>query len=546
MKCFSKLGALAFFYFATFATAQEGEEAAGPSDVHALGKDTFKEFIAEHPLVLAEFYAPWCGHCKALAPEYEDAATKLKAKDIPLVKVDCTVETDLCQEYDVSGYPTVKVFRGTESPPTAYSGQRKSDAIVSYMTKQSLPAVSVLDKDTITDFKTADKVVLIAYFDSEDKDSNATFSKVAESMRDNFLFGATSDAALIKEAGVTAPAVVMYKAFDEPEVTHSGKFDVEDLSTFAKVTSVPLIGEVGPETYSGYMAAGIPLAYLFVADEESKTKLSEIIRPIAEQYKGQINFATIDAVAFGAHAGNLNLEAGKWPAFAIQETTKNQKFPFDQEKEITKEAIEEFVQGYREGKIAPSIKSEPIPESQEGPVHVVVAHNYKDVVLDDDKDVLLEYYAPWCGHCKNLAPKYEELAGLYFNNPEFAKKVIVAKVDATSNDVPDEIQGFPTIKLFPAGKKDSPVDYAGSRTVEDLASFIRDNGKYQVDAYVPPAPEPEEDEAEEVKSSAAETAGEAAAAATKVAEAVTEKIKDAAEAVKSVVADDDDMDHDEL
>lgn len=55
MKCFSKLGALAFFYFATFAAAQEGEEAAaGPSDVHALGKDTFKEFIAEHPLVLAE------------------------------------------------------------------------------------------------------------------------------------------------------------------------------------------------------------------------------------------------------------------------------------------------------------------------------------------------------------------------------------------------------------------------------------------------------------------------------------------------------------
>jgi hypothetical protein len=43
----------------------------------------------------------------------------------------------------------------------------------------------------------------------------------------------------------------------------------------------------------------------------------------------------------------------------------------------------------------PSIKSEPIPETQEGPVTVVVAHNYKDVVLDDDKDVLIEFYAPW-------------------------------------------------------------------------------------------------------------------------------------------------------
>jgi len=62
-------------------------------------------------------------------------------------------------------------------------------------------------------------------------------------------------------------------------------------------------------------------------------------------------------------------------------------------------------------------------------------------------------------------------------------KVTIAKVDATLNDVPDEIQGFPTIKLFAAGSKDAPVDYTGSRTVEDLAAFIRDNGRYKIDAY---------------------------------------------------------------
>jgi protein disulfide-isomerase A1 len=84
----------------------------------------------------------------------------------------------------------------------------------------------------------------------------------------------------------------------------------------------------------------------------------------------------------------------------------------------------------------------------------------------------------------SLAPKYEELAALYASNPDFASKVTVAKVDATSNDVPEAIQGFPTIKLYPAGSKDAPVDYTGSRTVEDLANFIRDHGKHGVDAYV--------------------------------------------------------------
>lgn len=83
-----------------------------------------------------------------------------------------------------------------------------------------------------------------------------------------------------------------------------------------------------------------------------------------------------------------------------------------------------------------------------------------------------------------LAPKYEELAALYFNDPSHSKQVIVAKVDATSNDVPDEIAGFPTIKMFPAGSKESPIEYAGERTVRDLAEFIKENGKYKVDAYV--------------------------------------------------------------
>ncbi|KAI1906129.1 protein disulfide-isomerase precursor [Ophidiomyces ophidiicola] len=469
---------LAGISFATSALATDAE-----SSVHSLKADTFKEFISEHNLVLAEFFAPWCGHCKALAPEYETAATELKEKNIPLVKVDCTEEASLCEEYGIEGYPTLKVFRGTESIKP-YNGARKSQSIVSFMVKQSLPTVSKVTSDTLETVIALDKIVIIGFFEEGDKASNQTFAAIAEELRDDYLFADTNDAALATAEGVPRPGIALYKDFDDRKDVFRKEFNKDSITTFIKTAGTPLVGEVGPETYSAYMATGIPLAYIFAETPEERERLTTEFKPLAKKLKGSINFATIDAKAFGAHAGNLNLDPEKFPAFAIQDTVKNTKFPYSQDKEIVEKDISKFVQDVLDGKIEPSIKSEPIPESQEGPVSVVVARSYDEIVKNTDKDVLLEFYAPWCGHCKALAPKYDQLASLYANNPEFASKVTIAKIDATANDVPDEIQGFPTIKLYPAGSKDSPVEYSGTRTIEDLANFVRDNGKYHIDAYV--------------------------------------------------------------
>lgn len=489
------------------ATSATDEE----SNVRSLNKDTFADFIKGHDLVLSEFFAPWCGHCKALAPEYEVAATELKEKSIPLVKVDCTEEADLCKEYGVEGYPTLKVFRGLDSVKQ-YQGARKSEAIVSYMIKQSLPAVSTATQENLEELKTMDKIVVIAYISAEDKTSDETYKTVAESQRDNYLFAGSDDAALAKNEGVKQPSIVLYKDFDEKKSVFEGDFDKDTIISWIKTASTPLVGEVGPETYSAYMSAGIPLAYIFSETPEEREQLATDFKTVAEKYRGKINIATIDAKAFGAHAGNLNLEAEKFPAFAIQDTLTNAKYPYDQTKAVNAKDIAQFVKDVLDGKIEPSIKSEPIPETQEGPVTVVVAHSYQDLVINNDKDVLLEFYAPWCGHCKALAPQYEELAKLYADNPDFASKVTIAKVDATANDVPDQIQGFPTIKLFPAGSKDSPVEYSGERTVEDLAQFIKESGKYNVDVVPMVAKESDESgDATTTVSSSAEKAAETAA-----------------------------------
>jgi protein disulfide-isomerase A1 len=137
----------------------------------------------------------------------------------------------------------------------------------------------------------------------------------------------------------------------------------------------------------------------------------------------------------------------------------------------------------------------------------------------------------------DLAIKYEELASLYFSSPSYSKLVTVAKVDATANDVPEEIQGFPSIKLFPAGVKDSPIDYSGSRTTEDLANFIKENGKHHVDAYENKTGVVDEEMPD------AESMGKQAPAATEKEEGAAASVKsmvsEATEAVKTATQDSD-------
>lgn len=85
--------------------------------------------------------------------------------------------------------------------------------------------------------------------------------------------------------------------------------------------------------------------------------------------------------------------------------------------------------------------------------------------MQTDKDVLLEFYAPWCGACKGLEPTYKKLAKqLAKSHPN----VVVAKMDATANDVPPgfKVDGFPTIYFIKATDKENPVTFNGERSLK--------------------------------------------------------------------------------
>ena len=111
--------------------------------VITLDESNFNNFISTHKRTLVEFYAPWCGHCKALAPKYEEAAKLLSTKqsDTKLAKIDATENPDLTEQFSVTGYPTLFFIDNGETVP--YDGGRETKDIVDWVLSYSVPPYTV-------------------------------------------------------------------------------------------------------------------------------------------------------------------------------------------------------------------------------------------------------------------------------------------------------------------------------------------------------------------------------------------------------------------
>lgn len=146
------------------------------------------------------------------------------------------------------------------------------------------------------------------------------------------------------------------------------------------------------------------------------------------------------------------------------------KFPYTGDLATVKhEDIAAFVSEWKDGKVKKHLKSADVPESQDGPVTIVVGKNFDEVVMNNDNDVLIEFYAPWCGHCKKLAPIYDELG----EKTKSIKGLTIAKMDSTENEVDGvSVQGFPTLKFYPTGSKDAPLEFDGERTLEGMTAYL--------------------------------------------------------------------------
>jgi len=470
-------------------------EIAKEEGVLVLTDKNFQEALDANEFILVEFYAPWCGHCKALAPEYAKAAGILAEKGSPiaLAKLDATEEPKIAEQFEVRGYPTLKFFKNGKD--TEYNGGRTADTIVSWLEKKTGPAAKTLATvDEAKAFVADNDIAIIGFFDSVDSDGAKAFLAAAGNM-DDFPFAITSEAAVLAE--YKAAGVVIFKNFDEGRNDMEGEVTEESVTAFVAGNSLPLVVDFSQDTaqkiFSGDIKSHL-LLFMSGAAEDHAAKV-EIARGIAKDYKGQMLFVTIntDEEDHKRIMEFFGMEESELPSMRIIKLEEDMSKFKPASTELSDSNIRAFVKSYLAGELKPHLMSEEIPEDwDKEPVKVLVAKNFEEVAKDTAKDVLVEFYAPWCGHCKQLTPVWEKLGEKYKDH----ESIIIGKMDATANELEDiKVQGFPTIKLIQK-ETNKIIDYNGERTLDGFVKFLESGGVHGAAAEGDDDEEDEDDDLE--------------------------------------------------
>jgi len=473
MKFFAAI--LAIFFVSAYAADTDITDEKG---VLVLTKGNFEKATTDNKFVLVEFYAPWCGHCKALAPEYEKAAATLaeEKSDIKLGKVDATVETELAEKHQVRGYPTLKFFK--DGKVVEYGGERNAAGIVNWLKKKTGPPAVTLEK--VDDAKAlADKneVFVMGFFKDHESAEAKAFLEAASDI-DSISFGITKHDDLFKEWTMEKDGIVLLKKFDEGRNDFDGKFESAEIKKFVQGNELPLVIEFTQESANKIFGGSIQKHALFFLSKTASdfNDRLEAFRGAAKDFKGKILFIYIDTDVDDNERimEFFGLKKAETPAVRVIHLGEDMTKFKPENNELTTEAVKGFVQGVEDGKIKAHLMSQDLPEDWDAkPVKVLVGSNFNEIAKNKDKAVFVEFYAPWCGHCKQLAPIWDQLGEKFKDNED----IVIAKMDSTANELEDiKIQGFPTLKYFPKGS-DQAVDYNGGRTLEDLTKFVESGGK---------------------------------------------------------------------
>lgn len=326
------------------------------------------------------FYAPWCTHCKRLHPTWEELADMLNDEDsrVIIAKVDCTTDTSVCSQQDITGYPTLKYFSTDLLEPVKFRGTRDLPSLTNFLNEQL-------------------------------------------------------GSSLVKRGD------------EENEEIEKGATDLSD------------------ETYSAHLSTGKHFVKFYAPWCGHCQRLAPTWEDVGSTYLNSksVKIAKIDCTSNKEACRSYDIKS--YPTLLwIEDGRKIDKYQGARTLDDLKNYVVEMLGGAVD-------QMEEVEAHPPSPVVSLFGDTFhKGIAIGF---TFVKFFAPWCGHCKGLAPTWEDLG------KKFATKenIVIAKVDCTMENNKElcneqEVDGFPTLLLYKDGEKIE--EYNGSRALEDLYEFV--------------------------------------------------------------------------
>ena len=441
--------------------------------VLALNEITFGYAIREFKYFVVLFYDPECPNCQKFMPEYEKTASILGKENYVLSKIDCIKIKKICDKYEIKSFPTVALLKKKDH--IVYNGERKAQEIEKWLNENTKPTFKkITSKKELEESKKNIRSFLI-YFGNDEKVINELI--VAERKIDDIpIF--TCDSENLRKENVNIEkneTLVIFKIFDDKKNVFQDNITANNIIKFVDLYSYPKVIEFSKDTSHIIFSKRTPALIIFsLKTEKYYEEHLKLLNDIWPELGGKIKLFVANVKNPITRSLAEYCDIKNIPKVYIMSVENEYPSKYLLSGDINKDNILSFIDKWEKGKLKPYLRSEELPKNNNGDLFILVGNNFKEEVLENEKDVLIYFVSPWCKICKEFEPKLGELAKkLKPHNT----KLLIAKMDATMNEVEGyQIHKFPTIKFYPGNAKNKePLDCFTRRNITELYNFIKKN-----------------------------------------------------------------------
>jgi len=437
--------------------------------------DDFDKFIKENTAALIEFYSPGCGNCKSFAPEYEKLAQILKKTNRPCVvgRID-DKKYRKSEGLSFATYPGVAIY--INGAANLYKGELAIDPLLAFINKKLRdPSIELKTEEEIIQKKSSKEAIFILSYSEENELEQ--FKKIAKKVEDHDFYHVATD--LLKKVFPNAEANNVVAVGYGDEGIYKGPLTSPKILKFLETYSHPPVRELNSDlidiVYNELEKKNIYLYYdPSIPNLEGVLGVFEQVAKDLRSPELAFIYVNIDE-SWGTFFGSLySVSSNMLPLIEVFEK-KDKLHRYRYKGELTREAIRTFIEKVKKGEVERYIKSEPEPESNDGPIRHIVGSTFNKEVIDNDKDVIIIYYGPMCPKCDKIKKIFENLAEKWKDND----KLVFGELDITKNDARQHYsQVYPLVELFPGKNKTNVKTYDSLYTESEFQKFLEKESSY--------------------------------------------------------------------